>query len=480
MKAEWQSGLAAIAHTPNWRWTWTHEERDVWLFYAANIAVTCIVETYFSHRYIWLCIARLWFGFVCLATLDAYRMWRKYFAGRKQRHEDGCPSKLGRPRLGVRPWDQWIQKPEEVQPGVLDMDHIYLSFEDYLWGKTFVGLPLLYGFLFGGPESNGFIWIQLREKLEEAGWLQPVPPRDQRYICADMLLGTQLAVYYVGSVEQDDGTVKGWFQIPDAAYLTLDSTVQYGMLNVELDLKDKVLIRASLNDSDLAPSDTLILLWLALATQIHPQVHAYANWGVNLHSRNPFLRRMSVITVMFNSFGQRGLPEWFDCLHLAGFFKFWQGKHLVGSEAQPGALDRVRQGCPVHRNIHELQKYSPYIDFVMKVRSVFMKQFAKHRADFVGVDKEGLFIGTVLHSLDHCQGLSLCTYSDLTCTNPEMRANLELMRSVQEAFLDRHYHKIMYEVRFKDAPHPLFLSTYKFAAGINAKWADNLECTVAR
>jgi len=163
--------------------------------------------------------------------------------------------------------------------------------------------------------------------------------------------------------------------------------MQYGTLNIELDLEGKVMLGARFEDKDVAPSDTLILLAIALATQIHPQVHAYANWGVNFNHSDAFLRRTSVITVMFNSFGQRGLPEWFDCLNLVGLFQYWQGKHLVGSEAEPGALDRVRQGCPCHHNIRELQKYSPYIDFMMRVRSFFMRQFTKHRAGFPGLTR---------------------------------------------------------------------------------------------
>jgi len=89
------------------------------------------------------------------------------------------------------------------------MDHIFFSFPDYFWGKTFVGLPLFLGILLGGPESMGFVKLLIRNMLERNGWVQAVPPRDQRYLVADMLLGTQLAVYYVGKVERDRGVVSG-------------------------------------------------------------------------------------------------------------------------------------------------------------------------------------------------------------------------------------------------------------------------------
>ena len=32
-----------------------------------------------------------------------------------------------------------------------------------------------------------------------------------------------------------------------------------------------------------------------------------------------------------------------------------------------------------------------------------MEEFAKHKQDFVGIDQEALFLGTVVHSVDHLQ-----------------------------------------------------------------------------
>lgn len=39
--------------------------------------------------------------------------------------------------------------------------------------------------------------------------------------------------------------------------------------------------------------------------------------------------------------------------------------------------------------------------FVVKVRALFLAEFANHKELFPGIDGEAMFVGTVLHSLDH-------------------------------------------------------------------------------
>ena len=42
-----------------------------------------------------------------------------------------------------------------------------------------------------------------------------------------------------------------------------------------------------------------------------------------------------------------------------------------------------------------------FSQFVVKVRALFLAEFANHKELFPGVDGEAMFVGTVLHSLDH-------------------------------------------------------------------------------
>lgn len=45
-------------------------------------------------------------------------------------------------------------------------------------------------------------------------------------------------------------------------------------------------------------------------------------------------------------------------------------------------------GVPAHSNMFELAQYSPYADFVIKVRNFFMNRFEVYRDDFGGIDGE--------------------------------------------------------------------------------------------
>ena len=46
-------------------------------------------------------------------------------------------------------------------------------------------------------------------------------------------------------------------------------------------------------------------------------------------------------------------------------------------------------------------KHSRVVNFIVKLRPAFLDEFSKHKQSFPGCDGESLFIGTVLHSLEH-------------------------------------------------------------------------------
>ena len=54
-----------------------------------------------------------------------------------------------------------------------------------------------------------------------------------------------------------------------------------------------------------------------------------------------------------------------------------------------------------HPHIQELARHSNLVKFLTYVRPIFMHQFNIHREKFQGVNSEAMFVGTVLHSLDH-------------------------------------------------------------------------------
>ena len=116
---------------------------------------------------------------------------------------------------------------------------------------------------------------------------------------------------------------------------------------------------------------------------------------------------------------------------------------------------------PTHKHIYALQKYSNYVDFIIKIRSFFLSEFAKHQADFPGIDGESLFLGTVVHSTDHGNGTHFCKPWDLVGKTAAYKANEEIAGLVSSTFTDRlPLITLACDMRFKHAKHPLFLKTY--------------------
>ena len=56
------------------------------------------------------------------------------------------------------------------------------------------------------------------------------------------------------------------------------------------------------------------------------------------------------------------------------------------------------------RALIKLKPYSETVEFIYRVRSFFLSTFDKHKEEFPGIDGEALFIGTVMHALDHRNG----------------------------------------------------------------------------
>ena len=119
------------------------------------------------------------------------------------------------------------------------------------------------------------------------------------------------------------------------------------------------------------------------------------------------------------------------------------------------------QSVPTHKHIYALQKYSNYVDFIIQIRSFFLSEFAKHQADFPGIDGESLFLGTVVHSTDHGNATHFCKPWDLVGKTVAYKANEEIAGLVSSTFTDRlPLITLACDMRFKHAKHPLFLKTY--------------------
>merc|ERR1712241_892869 len=109
----------------------------------------------------------------------------------------------------------------------------------------------------------------------------------------------------------------------------------------------------------------------------------------------------------------------------------WDPKALVACFDQ-GINDGIWQ----HTNIHDLAKYSDFVKFVIKLRPMFMSEFEKYKLCFPGCNGESLFVGTVLHSLDHTlMEINMADPLWLDTTDPKYGLMAELGQVVRVGFI---------------------------------------------
>jgi len=258
----------------------------------------------------------------------------------------------------------------------------------------------------------------------------------------------------------------------------------------------------------LPPQDTYLLLTYYGASS-HTQAHALANWGCDVESNHSFIREMSVITTVYNFFGLVGGPAYLDPNQVSGF--------------GAGALHYIFE-CPIYRHDHllELSKYSSCVRFVAGVRRKFIATFDELKKDeanngwgLTKCDGEALFVGSVIHTLDHVlpnditvQTLQKCKkeaasyakspfllrkFDDiLTHFQPKevvmvsgehLSTNVlhnhvhteilrDIVRKSYSMLVNTHYPESLLKHNFRDVDHPLFKRTYQEAVRINPVLAN--------
>ena len=184
------------------------------------------------------------------------------------------------------------------------------------------------------------------------------------------------------------------------------------------------------------------------------------------------------MTTIYNYFG-------YTCFH--GYMEEWerQGLLSVGWDANHALRlcfnHGVDQGVWQHSNVDELMKYSTLVNFVVKTRGIFFCEFRKHKHLFPkNVNDEAMFIGTILHSLDHT--LMEWNLEDplwLDVNDPVYGKMAELGRIVRVGFVPDvpglYFHK-----RFKGSGHPFYDAVYEKAAKVNRKFADNMDTCIIK
>lgn len=87
---------------------------------------------------------------------------------------------------------------------------------------------------------------------------------------------------------------------------------------------------------------------------------------------------------------------------------------------------------------------------------------------------------SILHSLDHMlMGWNLEDPLWLDVDSPDFGLMAEVGRFVRVGFVP-DIPGLMFQKRYKDAPHPFYQGVYRHAAKINRRFADNMDTCIVK
>lgn len=155
----------------------------------------------------------------------------------------------------------------------LDMDHVYVSFTDFLWAYYFIA------------PNAALLWILgigrlvTRQALCRVGLLAP-PVHDEKRLVGQLILESAEAIHYSCQrcIDGDPVATFMWLDIP-----LLDASGEFKvfkLMTVDVNLTTKSMVKATLDDRILTPSEATTLVWFDTITANHVKLHSYANWAV--------------------------------------------------------------------------------------------------------------------------------------------------------------------------------------------------------
>jgi hypothetical protein len=357
----------------------------------------------------------------------------------------------------------------------LDMDHQYVPFRSYVWAATFIGLNAF------SLWSTGVTILKIRSILQNINWLQPklyIPEE----LAAKLILESTLAVHYIGKRKGENDAVIGGFSFPDFPFVEQDGTVAVAeLLSIEIDLTKKRFIKGKIDDRDLTADETIILVWYYTISANHVKLHALSNWAINLDPKqveqNPFPAQNSLVTTIYNYFGYSVFTT---------FFSAWQSIGVLSKDWDPDSFlntinTGIENGFFAHPLVKELSPYSEFVDFHVKLRPIFLAKFDKvKRRYFPGCHGEAMFVGTVMHSLDHTRmDWNLEDPLWLDTSHPEFGKMAEMGRVVKVGFV-KDLPGLLFHKRYKGSKHPFYESIYEEAVKINKALADNMDTCIVK
>jgi len=368
----------------------------------------------------------------------------------------------------------------------LDMDHIYISFGAYIWAKVFIGNSVVALTLYG------LLKLKIRVLLYKFGFVQK-KPMNAAEVAAKLVLEQTQVIHYIGKFSQkndnDEVPPKGIeeedlaaFSFPNFPILQNNGTAHVAdLLFIVIDLNSKQMVSANLDGDMLTAEQAIILLWFNTVFANHVKIHSYANWGVNLGKSKDsdvdvIMARNSLVTVYYNFIGYSIFPTLIPTFQRLGFLS------VDCSSSMKQIFDHgISSTPPEHSKVVELMQKSRFVKFITLCRPIFLKKFNRHFSFKDNkIDAEALFIGTVLHSLDHTLAsinLEDPLWLDTSC--PRFGAMAEMGRLVKAAFVD-DLPFLPFNKRFQTSGHPFFVSVYNKASKVDKFLADHMDVCIVK
>ena len=251
----------------------------------------------------------------------------------------------------------------------LDMNHIYISVWQYLWAAHAIGIPALILVVIGWSH------IKICHLLMRIGLL-PQPSDLQLHEMAFNLLLENLCVGIEEIQSTEDGEVATFVFSPFPIYVDSSTAVlprHKSMMIVKVNLQQRKLVSADLDQERCSLSDAVVLLAHYIININHPKMHAYANWGIDPEADTGYLQKMSVVTACYNHYGY------------TNFLQMANNMVRKGAGACFGICLResLKSGVKRHAQVVQLAQYSKLIDFIVRLRAPFKQAFSLCRQVFL-------------------------------------------------------------------------------------------------
>lgn len=154
----------------------------------------------------------------------------------------------------------------------LDMDHVYVSFTDYVWAHYVIAPNAAFLWL------SGILTLFARQRLQRWGLISAKPCEPARVVALLLLEGVGMLPHYAGKKEAGGKTLAS-FKWKDYPMLSNDGDFETAeSLTIDVDLDGKIMVEALLNDEKITASDAMTLVWFNTVFAAHVKSHSYANW----------------------------------------------------------------------------------------------------------------------------------------------------------------------------------------------------------